>query len=151
MNIHESLKAGIPEALKQKDAVRLQTYRSVSTMMTNEVVSKKRKPHEFLTDDEALAVLKRAANQRKDSIEQYEKGGRPELAETEKVELAIIEEFLPEQLSREEVETIVKQKKEELNVTDKSDMGKLIGAVMQETKGQTDGAVVKEVVDSLLS
>lgn len=151
MPIHQDLKSRIPDAMRAKDQVRLQTYRSLVTMMTNEVVAKKRKPDEFLTDDEALAVLKRAANQRKDSIEQYEKGGRPELAENEKAELAIIEEFLPAQLSREEIETVVKAKMLETGTTDKSGAGKLTGAVMQELKGQADGGVVKEVVDSLLA
>lgn len=137
--------------MRAKDAVRLSTYRSLVTMMTNEVVAKKRKPDEFLTEDEALAVLKRAANQRKDSIEQYEKGGRPELAETEKAELSVIEELLPAQLSREEVEAAVRAKMAETGMGDKSGAGKLTGAVMQELKGRADGALVKEVVDSLLS
>lgn len=151
MAIHESIKSGIMEAMKAKDQVRLRTYRSLATAMTNEVVAKKRKPDEFLTDDEALAVLKRASNQRKDSIQQYEAGGRPELAEPEKEELAVIDSLLPEQLSREEIEAAVKAKMAETGVTDKSGAGKLTGAVMQELKGQADGAVVKEVIDSLLA
>jgi len=151
MTIHEKIKAGIPDAMRAKDTVRLQTYRSLVTMMTNEVVARKRKPDELLTDEEALAVLKRAANQRKDSIEQYEKGGRPELAVNEKAELLIIEEMLPAQMPREEVEAVVKAKMSEMGVTDKSGVGKLMGSVMQELKGKADGGVVKEVIDSLLS
>jgi hypothetical protein len=137
--------------MRAKDAVRLQTYRSLVTMMTNEVVAKKRKPDEFLTDEEALAVVKRAANQRKDSIDQFVKGGRPELAENEKAELAILEELLPAQMPREEIEAIVRAKMAEMGTIDKSGAGKLTGAVMQEVKGRADGGVVKEVVDSLLS
>ncbi len=136
------------EALRAKDQVRLRTYRSLVTAMTNEVVAKKRKPDEFLSDDDALAVLKRAANQRKDSIQQFEAGGRPELAVPEKEELAVIEALLPEQLSREEIEAAVKAKIDELGVTDKSGTGKLTGAVMQELKGQADGSLVKEIIDS---
>ncbi|MEA2701961.1 MAG: uncharacterized protein QOE22_670 [Candidatus Parcubacteria bacterium] len=151
MTIHETIKAGIPDAMRAKDTVRLTTYRSLVTMMTNEVVAKKRKPDEFLTDEEALAVIKRASNQRKDSIQQYENGGRPELAETEKIELSIIEELLPAQMPREEIEAVVKAKIAALGVTDKSGAGKLTGAVMQELKGKADGGAVKEVVDSLLS
>lgn len=149
--IHESIKAGIPDAMRAKDAVRLQTMRSLTTAMTNEVVAKKRKPDEFLTDEDALIVLKRAANQRKDSIEQYEKGGRPELAEVERAELLIIESFLPEQMSREQIEEVVRAKIAETGVTDKSGAGKLTGAVMQELKGKADGGLVKEVIDSLLA
>lgn len=151
MTIHETIKAGIPDAMRAKNTVRLTTYRGLVTMMTNEVVAKKRKPDEFLTDEEALAVIKRASNQRKDSIEQYEKGGRPELAESEKAELAIIDELLPAQMPREEIEAVVKAKMTDLGVTDKSGAGKLTGAVMQELKGKADGGAVKEVVDSLLS
>ncbi len=151
MTIHETIKAGIPEALRARDTVRLTTLRSVATMMTNEVVAKKRKPDEFLTDEEALAVLKRASNQRKDSIEQYTAAGRAELAEPEAAELAIIETYLPEQMGREQVEEVVKAKIAEMGVSDKAGAGKLMGAVMQELKGQADGAVVKEVIDRLLS
>jgi uncharacterized protein YqeY len=98
-SIHESIKSGIPEALKARDQVRLRTLRSLTTAMTNEVVSKKRKPDEFLTDEEAMAVIKRAANQRKDSIEQFEKAGRLELTVPEKEELAVIDSYLPAQMS----------------------------------------------------
>jgi uncharacterized protein YqeY len=151
MSLHESIKASIVEAMKARDEVRKLTLRSLVTAMTNEVIAKKRKPDEFLTDEEALVVIKRAANQRKDSIEQYEKGGRPELAEPEYAELAIIESYLPAQMSREEVEAVVKTKMAEMGVTSKAEAGKFTGAVMKELKGAADGALVKEVIDSLLS
>lgn len=151
MAIHETLKQSIPDAMRARDEVRLRTLRSLVTAMTNEVVAKKRKPDEFLTDDEALAVLKRAANQRKDSIEQFEKGGRPELAEPEKLELAIIESYLPALMSREEIETIVKAKMTESGITSKAEAGKFTGLLMKELKGQADGADVKAVVDNLLA
>src|SRR3989338_7770743 len=156
MAIHETLKKSIPEALRAHDEVRLRTLRSLVSAMTNEVVAKKRKPDEFLTDEEALAVLKRAANQRLDSIEQFERGGRPELAEPEKAELAIIEGYLPAQMSRNEIEAAVKAKMSELGlpaqagVSNKTDSNKLIGALMKDLKGQVDGTVIREVIDSLL-
>jgi uncharacterized protein YqeY len=149
--IHESLKAGIPIALKARDEVRLRTIRSLTTAMTNEVVAKKRKPDEFLTDEEALVVLKRASNQRKDSIEQYIKGGRPELAEPEKEELAIIESLLPSQISAREIEPIARAKMLEMGISSKADAGRFTGALMKDLKGQADGGVVKSVVDSLLT
>lgn len=151
MTIHETIKAGIPDAMRAKDQVRLRTLRSLATAMTNEVVAKKRKPDEFLTDDEALAVLKRAANQRKDSIEQFTTGGRPELAEPEQEELAVIESFLPAQMSREEIEAAARAKMAELGITEKKDVGRFIGALMQDLKGKADGGEVKAVVDSLLA
>lgn len=150
MTIHEAIKAGIPEAMKARDEVRLRTLRSLSTAMTNEVVAKKRKPNEFLTDDEAIAVLKRASNQRKDSIEQFEKAGRNELAEPEKAELAVIDTFLPEQMSYEDIEAAVKAKIAEMGA-DKSKAGMVMGAVMKDLKGRADGSHVKRAVDTLLA
>ena len=114
MTIHETIKAGIPDAMRAKDEVRLRTLRSLVTAMTNEVVAKKRKPDEFLTDEEALTVLKRAQNQRKDSISQFEAGGRSDLAEPEKAELVIIEVFLPAQMSREEIEVVARERAQAL-------------------------------------
>lgn len=151
MTLHETIKSRIPDALRARDEVRLRTLRSLSAAMTNEVVAKKRKPDELLTDEEALAVLKRAANQRKDSIEQFEAGGREELAVPEKEELAVIEAFLPAQMSAEEIEPIAKAKMASMGVTSKQDAGRFMGALMQELKGRADGTVVKEVVDRLLN
>src|SRR3989344_753638 len=136
MSIHETLKKSIPDPLRAKDEVKLRTLRSLVTAMTNEVVAKKRKPDEFLVDDEAFAVLKRAANQRKDSIEQFEKGGRPELALPEKEELAIINSYLPSLMPREEIEAVAKAKMAELGVSSKADAGKLTGTLMKELKGK---------------
>ncbi len=151
MTLHETIKAGIPDAMKARDEVKLRTYRSLVTAMTNEVVAKKRKPSEFLTDEDALAVVKRAANQRKDSIQQFIAGGRPELAVPENEELAVLESLLPAQMSREEIEMIVKTRLSEAGITDKSGVGKFMGTLMQEFKGKADGGDVKAVVDSLLS
>jgi uncharacterized protein YqeY len=151
MTIHETIKGGIMPALKAKDTVRLTTLRSLVTMMTNEVVAKKRKPDEFLTDEEALVVLKRAANQRKDSIEQSTNAGRTELAEPEIAELAVIESFLPTLMSREEIEPIAKAKMAEMGVTGKADAGRFMGSLMNDLKGKADGGDVKAVVDALLA
>ncbi len=151
MPIHETLKKAIPDAMRAKDEVRLRTLRSLVAAMTNEAVTKKLGPTGILSDEDAIAVLKRAANQRKDSIEQFTKGGRPELAEPEKFELAIIEAYLPGTMSREQIEPVAKAKMEELGVSSKADAGRLMGAVMKDLKGQADGGDVKAVVDSLLS
>jgi uncharacterized protein len=151
MTIHESLKKALPDAMRAKDEVKLRTLRSLVTAMVNEVVAKKRKPDEFLADEEAGAVLKRAANQRKDSIEQFEKAGRQDLSAPEKEELAIIEALMPAMMSREEIGEIAKAKMAEMGVTSKADAGKFTGALMKELKGKADGADVKAVVDNLLS
>ena len=151
MTIHETLKQSIPEALRAHDETRLRTLRSLVTAMTNEAVAKKRKPDEFLTDEEALAVLKRAANQRKDSIEQFEKASRADLADPEKAELALIESYLPAMMSREEIEAAARAKMAELNISSKADVGRFTGALMKELKGKADGTEVKAIVDALLA
>ncbi len=151
MAIHETLRKLIPEALRAHDEVKLRTIRSLVTAMTNEVVAKKRKPDEYLNDDEAFTVLKRAASQRKDSIEQFEKAGRNDLSAPEKLELAIIETYLPKMMSNEEIMVIAKAKMAEMGVTSKADAGKFTGALMKKLKGKADGGDVKAVVDSLLN
>lgn len=151
MTIHETIKAGILDALRAHDEVRLRTLRSLVTAMTNEVVAKKRKPDEFLTDEEAIAILKRSANQRKDSIDQFEKAGRLELSGGEKEELIIIESLLPQMMSREEIEQIARVKMAELGITGKQDAGRFTGVLMKDLKGRADGGDVKAVVDGLLA
>lgn len=148
MNIQNTIKDQIKNALRARDAVRLSVLRGLSAAFTNELVAKGKKPTEEITDEDALAVVKREANKRKDSIEQFTKGGRPELADVEAEELKIVAEFLPEMMSRDEILKIVIAKKEELGITDPSKLGMLMGKVMSELKGKADGSTVKEVVES---
>tara|TARA_Y100001958_G_C21104267_1_gene453273 strand:- start:198 stop:656 length:459 start_codon:yes stop_codon:yes gene_type:complete len=151
MSLQTTIKEKLVEAMRAKDTTRLSVLRGLSSSFTNELVATGKTPQETLSDEEVLAVIKREANKRKDSIEQFTKGGRPELAESEKIELTILEEFLPEMMSKEEIEKIVIQKKEELEISDTSKMGILIGAVMKETKGNADGSMVKEIVEEKLA
>ncbi len=136
-------------AMKAREALRVETLRGAMSAFTNELVAKGRKPTDELADAEAVAVLKRLIKQRKEAAEQYEKGGRAELAQKESNELKIIEAYVPQGASREEIEKIARAKKEELGVTDTSGIGKLTGAVMKEFAGRADGNDVKEVVASL--
>lgn len=151
MTIHETIKAEIPAAMRAKDEVRLRTVRSLVTLMTNEVVAKKRKPDELLTDEEALTVLKRAANQRKDSIEQFLAAGRLELAEPEQAELSIISTYLPTLMSREEIVNTVQATLAEVGPVDRAGAGKFMGIIMKELSGRADGPLVKEVIDELIT
>ena len=151
MTLVEQIKGEIKEAMKAKEADKLTVLRSIASGFTNELVASGKTPQDEVTDDLAMTVIKRAAKQRKDAIEQFEKGGRPELAEKEKEELALIEGYLPEMMSEEKVKEIVESKKQELGISDKSGMGQLMGAVMKETSGQADGQVVKKLVDEALS
>ncbi len=149
MSLHETIKETLKEALKAKEAVRLQTVRSMLTAFTNELVATGRKPQDWLNDTEVLTVIKRLAKQRKESIVQYEAANRPELAVPEKAELIILESYLPQMMSQDEILPIAAAKKAALGVEDKSKLGILVGAVMKELAGKADGGDVKAVVESL--
>lgn len=143
------IKTDMTAAMKARDAIKLNTLRGAISAFTNELVAKGMKPTEEVSDEMAITVLKRLAKQRQDSIEQFTAGGRPELAEKEAQELAIIKQYLPETASKEEIEKVARAKKEELGVADKAGMGKLMGAVVKEFGGRADGADVKDVVQNL--
>lgn len=134
-----------------KDTIKLSVVRNIVSAVTNELVATGKTPQEMLDDTGVLKVIKKLANQRKDSIDQFEKGGRPELAESEKAELAILEKYLPAQMSREEIKKVATAKKESLGVTDKAKAGQLTGAIMKELAGKADGNDVKAVVDELFA
>lgn len=151
MSKHVDIKNQMKEAMLAKDTVRVGVLRGLIAAFTNECVVLKRKPDAELSDEEVLTVIQRQAKQRKDSIEQFEKGGRPELAADEKAELTILEEYLPAQMNREEIVEAVKAKMTELGISTKADQNKLIGPLMKDLKGRADGKVVQEVVSALLS
>ena len=96
-----------------------------------------------------MAVIQRAARQRKDSIEQFNKGGRDDLAQKEASELKIIEEYLPTMMTREEIKVVASKIKTDLGIDDKAKLGMFMGAVMRELKGKAEGNDVKAVVESL--
>ncbi len=145
----QKIRSDMTAAMKARDDLRVQTLRGALAAFTNELVAKGKKPTEELADNDAITVLKRLGKQRKEAAEQYEKGGRAELAQKEMSELKIIEEYLPQMVGREEIEKVARTKKDELGVTDASGMGKLTGSVMKEFAGRADGNDVKKVVSSL--
>lgn len=149
--MHQQIKSSLKEAMMAKDEVKLSVIRGLLSSFTNELVAKGKTPQDQLTDEEALAVISRATKQRKDSIKQFIDGGRPELAESEKAELAILESYLPAQMSEDEIKAFVEAKKAELGITDKSRALDLVKAVMPELKGKADGALVKQVIDTSLA
>ena len=145
------LKEAIKTAMKARETVKLNVLRGISAMVTNDLVAKGRGPEGTLTEDEMLTLITRASKQRKDSIQQFEAGGRPELAVAEKEELAIIETLLPAQMSQDEIVAAAKAKAAEMGVMDKSGANKLMGMLMKDLKGKADGTAVKAVVDSMFS
>lgn len=148
--MQEKIKAEIKAAMIAKDMDRLQVLRLISAAFTNELVSQGRPPTDPLSDDDCMKVLKRLAKQRKDSIEQFTAGGREDLAESEKAELAIIETLLPAQMSEAEIEERVKAKLAESPV-DPTKKGMFVGQMMKELGDTADGATVKAVIDRLLA
>jgi uncharacterized protein YqeY len=151
MSIQQNMRDGIKAAMIAKDSVRLTVLRGLVTSFTNESVAKGKTPQDELKDEDAIAVIKRAVKQRKDSIDQFTKGGRSDLVANEEAELKILETFLPQSMSKDDIKKIAEAKKAELGVTDKAGMGKFMGALMKELKGQADGNDVKEVVESLFN
>lgn len=150
MELHTQIKDELKTAMKAKDAVKLRTVRSMLTAFTNELVATSRTPQTLLQDNEVLAVIKRLAKQRKESIVQYEAGNRQDLADPEKEELVVLESYLPQMMSRDEIKPVVEAKIAELGTIDKSKMGVLIGTLMKELNGKADGADVKAVVEELM-
>ena len=144
--------------MKAHDTVRLSVLRGLVANCTNELVSLKRMPQDELSDEEVLNVIRRGVKQRKDSIEQFSKGGRLDLVESEKAELVILETYLPQMMSEEEVLSFAKVKMTEMGLdkisstsSPQAKIGMFMGTLMKELKGRADGDVVKRVVESLLS
>jgi uncharacterized protein len=149
MTIITDIREQLKNAMRSKDQIALDTLRSVTSACTNELVAQGKTPQDEVTDDIVLSVIKRLVKQRKDAIAQFEAGGRADLAETEKAQLAVLETFMPAQMSEADIRAIAEKKKAELNITDKAKAGILTGAVMKEVAGNADGGLVKQVVESL--
>jgi uncharacterized protein YqeY len=150
MSIHETIKDQIKEAMRAKDALRLEVLRGLQALFSNELIAKKSNDP-FLKDEDALVLIKRAVKQRKDSIEQFEKGGREDLAQKERAELGMLETYLPATMSKDEIRKVVVAKLQEHGGNiEKSKSGQFVGQVMKELKGKADGADVKAVVDEIV-
>lgn len=149
MSLHETIKGQLKDALRAKDEVRLRTVRGMLTAFTNELVATNRKPQEMLNDEEVINVIRRLAKQRKESITQFVSGNREDLAVGERAELEVLEAYLPQMMSEDEVRKIVEAKKVELGIDDKVKLGQFVGTLMKELKGKADGGLVKQIAESL--
>ncbi|MEK7525900.1 MAG: GatB/YqeY domain-containing protein [Patescibacteria group bacterium] len=145
--LQDTVHTQIVAAMKAHEEVKLSTLKLLSSALAYEKIAKQ---HE-LTEDEELVVVKKEAKKRKDSIEAYQNAGRQELADREKQELVILQEYLPQELGDEEIEKLVTQALQETGATSMADMGKVIGLVMQKSKGQADGAKVSALIRQKLS
>ena len=150
MTLQEQIKEQMKDAMRAKETTAVMTLRGLMSAFTNELVASGKMPTDMLTDDQALVVITREAKRRKDSIAQLEEAGREELASDEEEELTILDKFLPELMPEDVVRAVITVKIEELGITDASEKGKLIGALMTELKGKADGSMVNAIVSELL-
>ena len=146
MTLKEQLTEELKIAMRSGNVERRDTIRLLQAAIKQEEID-----HKVTLDDAGVqAVLQKQAKQRRESIADYEKANRPELAAEEQQQLTIIETFLPQMMSREEVEHVAQQVISELGVTDLKEMGQVMGKLMPQVKGKADGRLVNEVVRSLL-
>ena len=132
--------------MRKGDVLRRSVIRLLRSEIHNEEIAKRAR----LEDDGIIGVLSRQAQQRRESIEAFEQGNRQDLVEKEKAELGIILEYLPQQMSREEISVLVRQAIQETGATGPSDMGKVMGRVMPQVKGKAEGREINSIASDLL-
>src|ERR1044071_3737425 len=147
MTLQERLSQEIKSAMLAKDADRLSTLRLLKSVIGYLLVERKT---ETLSDADFVSIVQREVKKRRDAIEQYEKGGRPELAEKEKKEIPVLEIFLPKALSPEELEQVIKSTIAEVGATSKKEMGAVIKAVQAKVGARAEGKTISGMVGKLL-
>ncbi len=150
MSLKERILNDFKEAFKNKDAL----AKSVLSMLKSEIANAEIESgarEKGLSDEEVIKVIKKMVKQRRDSIKQFKEGGNQEMAEQEEAELAVLEKYLPEQMSEEEVEEKLKEIIEKVGAQSPADLGKVMGVAMKELGASADGAMVKEIASKLLS
>lgn len=170
MSLKDQLMQDLKEAMKARDDTRKTTIRLLRAAISAAEIEKRSDfiesrqakgvdPESLtldddqfaLNDEETLAVIQKQAKQRRDSITEYKKAGRDDLVAAEQAELTVIESYLPRQMTREEIEVVVREAADELGISDMSGMGPLMKHVMAELKGKADGRLVNQVVREALS
>ncbi|QGQ47320.1 GatB/YqeY domain-containing protein [Metabacillus sediminilitoris] len=148
MSLLDQLNQDMKQAMKNKEKDKLVVIRMVKAALQNEAIKLGKNE---LTEEEDLTVLSRELKQRKDSLQEFHKADRLDLVEKTQAEIDVLIDYMPKQLSEEEVSEIVKQTISEVNATSKADMGKVMGALMPKVKGKADGSLVNKLVLKLLS
>lgn len=145
--ILEKIKSDLKESLREKDDLRVSTLRFLLSALHNREIEKRKD----LTDEDVIAVLQKQTKERKESIEAFKKGGRDDLVQKEQAELEILNKYLPQQISEEELGKIIDEVIKESGATGPADFGKVMGGVMGRVKGRVDGSLVVEVVKKILN
>lgn len=148
MEIREKMMNDMKAAMREKDQVKLDSIRFLQAAIKNREIEVR--PNAISTED-VLAVLKKAMKQRKESIEQFEKANRQDLADKEKAEMKIIEGYLPTAMSKEQVESLVAQVIAEMKASSIKDMGPVMKAVIAKSAGTADNKLVSEIIKSKLT
>ena len=147
MGLEDQIRNDMKEALKSGQKERLSTIRTALSQIKDERIKKR----EDLTEEDVITVLMRAVKSRKDSIDMFSKAGRQDLVDKETAEMEIIQSYLPEQMSEDEVKKIIAEIIESSGATDMKDIGKIMGPAMAKLKGKADGKIVQQIARSLLS
>ena len=150
MSLKDTISNDIKSAMLKKETLRLETLRMVKAKLLEKEVEKRVTP-EGMTDEDEMQVLLSSAKMRKESIEEFDKAGRKDLADKERSELEIIQEYLPKQMSREDIVKLVDELAAKLGVQGQKDFGKLMGAAMKDLRGKADGKIVQEIVKAKLA
>lgn len=146
--LEEKIMNDFKESMKNKEAVRTSTLSLLRSQLKYVLIEKKA---EKLADPDVIVVIKKQAKQRQDAIEQYEKGGRPELAQKEKQELAILKSYLPAEMDEGQLKALVQEAVNEVKAASIKDMGKVMPVVMAKVAGRADSKLVSETVKQALT
>lgn len=149
MSLKETIEGEIKQAMLKKDKERLTPLRAIKSLIL--LAETEKGGHQALTEEIELKLLTKAAKQRKDSLAIYEEQGRPDLAEKESSELKVIEEFLPKQMTEEELEVALKELIAQVGASGPQDMGKVMGAATKKFAGKADGKAISILTKKLLS
>jgi len=148
--LKQQLQEELTQAMKDQAELQKSVLRMLLSAITYYEINKGGAGYEA-SDEDVLSVIDKQVKQRKDSISQYEAAGRQELADKEKEEMALLEKYLPEQMSEDEVRNIVKEAIASMGTVTVSDMGKVMGAIMPKVKGKADGNIVGKIVRESLN
>ena len=146
MTLQEQLMQDMKAAMKQKEQIRLGTIRQIRSTIKNREIELGQE----LDDEEVFKVISTLVKQHKDSIEQFTKGGRDELVKKEQAELAVLESYLPQQMSEEDVTALVQEAIETVGATSMKDIGNVMKYIMPKTQGRADGKMINQLVKSQL-
>ncbi|TCS83731.1 GatB/YqeY domain-containing protein [Tepidibacillus fermentans] len=148
MSLMERINEDMKQAMKNKDKLRLSVIRMIRSAIKYAEIEQKTTA---LSDEQIIDVLTREVKQRRDSLQEFEKAGREDLVENVKAELKILQEYLPKQLSEDELKAIVQEVIDQVGAKTKADMGKVMGVLMPKVKGRADGKLVNQLVQQQLS